>query len=225
MSSHIVHNLVEQSIKAGIRLKTFLRMLRAKNSSTALQGVLKLFSYGLKNQGLFPRKGRSWSSSCSRRSVNQFVLVLGLPLGPMTRCYLSLLFSFDNYFVVVPRAPSLMRGRVCSLQCNCWLVRSLTTNNHTLPSHLRLGSLSVASYDSQGLWWKYSNTPPHGVEGRDFPLCHKDQTSRPNRYSWPFSQGWNGCGMKLSPHLHLVLRLRTCGSINPVTYVSSWHSA
>jgi hypothetical protein len=26
-----------------------------------------------------------------------------------------------------------------------------------------LGSLSVASYDSQGLRWRYSNPPPHGV--------------------------------------------------------------
>jgi hypothetical protein len=34
---------------------------------------------------------------------------------------------------------------------------------HTLLSHLRLlGSLSVASYDSQGLRWKYSYHPPHG---------------------------------------------------------------
>jgi hypothetical protein len=31
-------------------------------------------------------------------------------------------------------------------------------------SHLRLpGSLSVASYESQELRWKYSNAPPHGV--------------------------------------------------------------
>jgi hypothetical protein len=67
----------------------------------------------------------SWSSSCGRQSVDQFVLVSGLPLGPMTRFYLSLLFSFDNYFVVLPRAPSLTRGRVSSLQCNHWLVRSL----------------------------------------------------------------------------------------------------
>jgi hypothetical protein len=29
-----------------------------------------------------------------------------------------------------------------------------------------LGSLSVASYDLQGLRWKYSNPPPHGVLGR-----------------------------------------------------------
>jgi hypothetical protein len=26
-----------------------------------------------------------------------------------------------------------------------------------------LGSLSVASYDSRGLRWKYSNPPPHGI--------------------------------------------------------------
>jgi hypothetical protein len=55
------------------------------------------------------------------------------------------IFSFDNYFVVVHRASSLTRGRVCSLQCNRWLVRSLRTNNHTLQSHLRLCSLFVAS--------------------------------------------------------------------------------
>jgi hypothetical protein len=98
----------------------------------------------------------SWSSSCGQWSVDQLVLV-------MTRCYLSLLFPFDSYFVVVPRAPSRTRGRVCSLQCNRWLVRSLTTNNHTLPSHLRQCSLFVVSYDSQGLRWKYSYPPPHGV--------------------------------------------------------------
>jgi hypothetical protein len=40
--------------------------------------------------------------------------------------------------------------------------RSLRTNNHTLPSHLRLCSLYVASYDSQGLRWRYCNPPPHG---------------------------------------------------------------
>jgi hypothetical protein len=63
------------------------------------------------------------------------------------------------------RAPSLTRERVCNLQCNRWPVRSLRTNNHTLPSHLRLYYLFVTSYDSQGLWWKYSNPPPHGVDG------------------------------------------------------------
>jgi hypothetical protein len=104
----------------------------------------------------------SWISSCGRQSVDQFVLVSGSPLGPMTRFYLSLFFLFDNYFVVLPRAPSLTRGRVCSLQCNRWLIRSLTTNNYTLPSHLRLRSLFIASYDSKGLRWRYSNPPPRG---------------------------------------------------------------
>jgi hypothetical protein len=37
------------------------------------------------------------------------------------------------------------------------------TSNHILPSHPSLCSLSVASYDSQGLRWKYSNPSPHGV--------------------------------------------------------------
>jgi hypothetical protein len=60
----------------------------------------------------------SWSSSCGRQSVDQFVLASDLPLGTMARFYTSLLFSFDNYFVVLSRAPSLRRGRVCSLQCN-----------------------------------------------------------------------------------------------------------
>jgi hypothetical protein len=59
-------------------------------------------------------------------------------------------------------ASYLTRKWVCSLVCLHSLVRSLTTSNHTLPSHPRLCSLSVASYDSQGLRWKYSNPPPHG---------------------------------------------------------------
>jgi hypothetical protein len=66
-------------------------------------------------------------------------------------------------FFLLSKAPSLKTKRVCSLQCDHSLVRLLTPNNHTLPSHLRLCSLFVASYDSQGLQWKYSNPPPHGV--------------------------------------------------------------
>jgi hypothetical protein len=46
------------------------------------------------------------------------------------------------------------------LQCNHSLVRAVKPNNYTLPSHLRLCSLFVASYDLQGLRWKYSNPPP-----------------------------------------------------------------
>jgi hypothetical protein len=84
-------------------------------------------------------------SSCGRQSVDQFVWVSGFPLGPLTRFYLVLLSSCDNYFILLSKAPSLTRKRVCSLQCNHSLVRLLTPNNHTLPSHLRLCSLFVAS--------------------------------------------------------------------------------
>jgi hypothetical protein len=45
----------------------------------------------------------------------------------------------------------------------CLWSGSRKTHNHSLLSHLRLlGSLSVASYDLQGLRWKYSYQPPHG---------------------------------------------------------------
>jgi hypothetical protein len=50
---------------------------------------------------------------------------------------------------------------ICSAICQ-WS-ESRKTHNHTLLSRLRLlGSLSFASYDSQGLWWKYSNPTPNG---------------------------------------------------------------
>jgi hypothetical protein len=107
------------------------------------------------------------SSYCGRQSIDQFVLVSSLTLGSLTRFFLVLLFSFDCYFILFPMASSLTRKRVCSLECVHSLVRSLTTNNHALPSHLRLCSLSVASYDSQGLRWKYSNHSPHGESSSD----------------------------------------------------------
>jgi hypothetical protein len=111
---------------------------------------------------LIHQTSRSWSS-WGRQSVDQFVWVSGLPFGPLTRFYLALLSSSDIYFILLWKAPSLTRKRVCSVQCNHSLVRLLTPNNHTLPSHLRLCSLFVASYDSQGLRWRYFNPPPHGV--------------------------------------------------------------
>jgi hypothetical protein len=46
----------------------------------------------------------SWSSSCGRQSVDQYVWVLGLPLGSLTRFYLALL-SFDNYVVLLSMRP------------------------------------------------------------------------------------------------------------------------
>jgi hypothetical protein len=78
-------------------------------------------------------------------------LGIGLPFGANDQI-LSLSFFFLWQLLCSScRGPSLTRGRVCNLQWNRWLIRSLRTNNHTLPSHLRLGSLFVASFDSQGL--------------------------------------------------------------------------
>jgi hypothetical protein len=84
--------------------------------------------------------------------------------GPWPDLSFSSFFFFwlTITFILFPMTSSLTRKWVCSLECLHSLVRSLTTSNHTLPSHPRLCFLSVASYDSQGLRWKYSNPPPHG---------------------------------------------------------------
>jgi hypothetical protein len=85
-----------------------------------------------------------------------------LGIGTLDQILSCTSFSSDNYFIFRSKAPSLTRKRVCSLQCNHSLVRSLTPN-HILQPHLRLCSFFVASYDSQGLRWRCSNPPPHGV--------------------------------------------------------------
>jgi hypothetical protein len=92
----------------------------------------------------------SWYRALLWGPWRDFILILSLVT-------IALLFSSC-------RATSLTRGLVCNLQCR--LVRSLRTNSHTLPSHLRLCSLFVASYDSQGLRWRYSNRTPHGDSAR-----------------------------------------------------------
>jgi hypothetical protein len=89
-------------------------------------------------------------------------LDMGPPFGT-----LALLSSSDNYFILLSKAPSLTRKR-----CSHSPVRLLAPNNHTLPSHLRLCSLSVAYYDSQGLRWKYSIPPPHGVAPQETARTH-----------------------------------------------------
>jgi hypothetical protein len=47
----------------------------------------------------------SWSSSCGWQSVNQYFWVSGLPLGPLTRFYLSLLFRLTVTLFFVRRRP------------------------------------------------------------------------------------------------------------------------
>jgi hypothetical protein len=59
---------------------------------------------------------------CDRQTVGQFVWVSGLPMGPLTRFYL-VLFSADNYLIILNKASSLTRRRVCSLQWNHSLVQ------------------------------------------------------------------------------------------------------
>jgi hypothetical protein len=90
------------------------------------------------------------SLSYGRRSVDQSWYRVPL-WGPWLVLSLSVL-QWQLLCCSSCRAPSLTRGRVCNLQSNCRLVRSLRTNNHTLPSHLRLCSLFVASY--------YTERPP-----------------------------------------------------------------
>jgi hypothetical protein len=46
---------------------------------------------------------------CDRQSVGQFVWVSSLPMGPLTRFYLVLLFSADSYLIILPKASSLTR--------------------------------------------------------------------------------------------------------------------
>jgi hypothetical protein len=87
------------------------------------------------------------------QSFSQYVFVSETPLGPMTRFFfcrkIALLFFLGR--------PLWWEDGcvICSEICQ-WS-ESPRTHNYTLLSHLRLlGSLSVASYDSQGLRWKYS---------------------------------------------------------------------
>jgi hypothetical protein len=100
-------------------------------------------------------------------------LGIGSPFGAHDQIYLyHLFFQLTITFIIFPMASSLARKWVCSLECLHSLVRSFTTNNHTLPSHPRLCSLFVASYGSLGLRWRYSNPPPHGPLKTKFLLSH-----------------------------------------------------
>jgi hypothetical protein len=109
-------------------------------------------------------------------------LGIGLPFGAHDQI-LSLSFLYWQLLCCFScRAPPLTRGRVYNLQRNCRLVRSLRTNNRTLPSHLRLCALFVASYDSQVLRWRYSNPPPHGrhdITTCTALVCRSTPTDRP----------------------------------------------
>jgi hypothetical protein len=102
------------------------------------------------------------------------LLGIELPFGTHDHILSYPLFS-DTCFVVLPvRRPLWREDLHLHLQCNRWLVRSLRTNNHTLPSHLRLHSLFITSYDSQGLRWRYFKPSPPKLT---WPKCTMPVTS------------------------------------------------
>jgi hypothetical protein len=88
----------------------------------------------------------SWSSSCGRQSVDQFVWVSGLPLGSLTRFYLALLFSFDNYVIWLSMRPLWRENRsviYCTIasgpcQSNHTWAEVPQISDHILLSHRRL---------------------------------------------------------------------------------------
>jgi hypothetical protein len=93
----------------------------------------------------------SWVEFILRPTVSRPVRFgIGLFFGAHDQI-VFLSFLNDNCFLVLLVGRPLWREDGSNLHCNRWLVRSLRTNNHTLPSHLRLCSLLVASYDSQRL--------------------------------------------------------------------------
>jgi hypothetical protein len=106
-----------------------------------------------------------------RQSVGQSVLVSGTDLGPVTNFFSLLEIFFRQLRICYFVAPSLTRGRVCNLLYNCFWALPEQSILGQVPQNSRpyftvsseTVSPFVASYDSQGLRWRYSNPPPHGV--------------------------------------------------------------
>jgi hypothetical protein len=117
--------------------------------------------------------GVEWSRICDPRSVSQYVLVSGHPLGPMTRFYMF--FGLTCTCFIMSGALSDERTGLYFAMHVTHLSELRWTRNHVLQSHLRLtqpggpgphiyiprnrvaqlyhqalGSIFVASYDSQG---------------------------------------------------------------------------
>jgi hypothetical protein len=100
---------------------------------------------------------------CDRRSFGLSVLMSGTPLGHMTRFFFFISFAGQFSLLFDLGRPLWRENRSIICSAICQWSESWRTRNHALLSPLRLlGSLSVASYDSQGLRWKYSYPLPHG---------------------------------------------------------------
>jgi hypothetical protein len=98
-----------------------------------------------------------------RVMVGQSVcLGVGHPFGAHDQILLFLFICRKIVFLFVSGRPLWLEDGSVICSAICQWSESRKTHNHTLLSHLRLlGSLSVASYDSQGLRWKYPYPPQH----------------------------------------------------------------
>jgi hypothetical protein len=107
---------------------------------------------------------------------------LGLRLLVSWSVYLGVRFSFvahDQIFLIISRSEDVLTvkvgcplwqedGSIICIAVSLWS-RSLRSHKYTLLSYSRLaqlcpwalGSRFVASYNSQGLWWRYYHLPPH----------------------------------------------------------------
>jgi hypothetical protein len=105
----------------------------------------------------------SWVELMLWQTVSRPIrLGFGQPFGAYDQIFLFLFFCRTIAFLFVLGRPLWREdGSIICSAIYQWS-ESRRTHNHTLLFHLRLlGSLSVASYDSQGLRWEYSNPPPH----------------------------------------------------------------
>jgi hypothetical protein len=98
------------------------------------------------------------------RSGDLFVFVLGNPFGSHDQIFLFPLFRQKIALLFVLGRPLWREDRSAMCSAIHQWSESWRTHNRTLLFHLRLlSSLFVASYDSQGLRWKYSNPPANGA--------------------------------------------------------------
>jgi hypothetical protein len=112
---------------------------------------------------VFTRISPSRSRSYFMTEGQSVCLGVGHPFGAHDQILLFLLFCRKMALLFVLGRPLWREDGSVICSAICQWSESRSTHDHTLLSHLRLlGSLSVASYDSQELQWRYSNPPPRG---------------------------------------------------------------
>jgi hypothetical protein len=112
------------------------RAVTLRSKSRRTHGLILLSQLRLHTISSGPcQSSWSWSSSCGRQSVDQYVWVSGLPLGSLTRFYLSLLLLFDNYVVLLSMRP-LWRENGSVIYCK--IASGPCQSNHMSRSRLLL---------------------------------------------------------------------------------------